>query len=109
MTESLAATAVLRVSLGSFEPDRFDDVDAMSKRVSEYLIPAIERLPGLIHWYSAVLPAGSYANVSVWDSDGHAAQMNDLKEMTIIAREEAEAAGVKFTQPIRNYPIGWTI
>lgn len=109
MTESLPATPVLRVSLGSFEPDRFDDVDAMSKSVSKYLIPAIERLPGLIHWYSAVLPAGSYANVSVWDSDEHAAQMNDLKEMTVDAREEAEAAGVKFTQPIHNYPIDWTI
>jgi hypothetical protein len=109
MTESMPATAVLRVSLASFEPDRFDAVEAMSKRVSEYLVPAITRLPGLIHWYSAVLPAGSYANVSVWDSDEHAAQMDDLKEMTVDAREEAEAAGVKFTQPIRNYPIGWTI
>jgi hypothetical protein len=109
MTESLPATAVLRVSLGSFEPDRFDAVDAMSTRVSKYLIPAIERLPGLIHWYSAVLPAGSYANVSVWDSDEHAAQMNDVKEMTVDARGEAEAAGVTFTQPIHNYPVGWTI
>jgi len=35
--------------------------------------------------------------------------MDDLREMIVDAREEAEAAGVKFTQPIRNYPIGWTI
>jgi len=103
-----STTAVVRVGLGSFDPGQFAEVDAMNQKISEYLIPAIKRLPGLIHFYAAVSPAGSYANVSVWDSDEHASQMNDLKEMTVDARGEAEAAGVTFNQPIRNYPIGWT-
>jgi hypothetical protein len=108
MTESLPGTAVIRVSRGTFDPGRFAEVDAMNKRVSEYLIPAIGRLPGLVHWYAGVSPEGSIVNVSVWDSDEHAAQMNELREMTVTARGEAEAAGVAFT-PIVNHPVGWTI
>ena len=108
MTESLPATAVVRVSRGSFEPSRFAEVDAVNKKVSEYLIPAIRALPGLVHWYAGVSPEGSIVNVSVWDSDEHAAQMGQLTEMTVVARGEMEAVGVAFI-PIVNYPINWTI
>jgi hypothetical protein len=108
MTESLSATAVVRVSRGSFDPSRFADVDAVNKNVSGYLVPAIQRLPGLIHWYAGVSPEGSIVNVSVWDSDEHAAQMDRLTEMTVEARGEMEAVGVAFI-PIVNYPINWTI
>ncbi len=108
MTESLPATAVVRVSRGTFDPGRFAQVDAMNERVSAYLIPAIKRLPGLIHYYTGVSPEGSIVAVSVWDSDEHATQLNQLKEMIVDARGEAEAAGVAFT-PILDYPIGWTI
>ena len=97
MTESLPATAVIRVASGSFDPGRFaevdavtNEVDAVTNKVSGYLIPAIQRLPGLIHWYAAVSPQGSVVNVSVWDS------------------EEMAAVGITFT-PIINHPVNWTI
>jgi hypothetical protein len=108
MTESLPATAVVRVSRGSFDPSRFAEVDALNRKVAQYLIPAIEPLPGLIHWYAGVSPEGSIMNVSVWDSDEHAAQMDQLKEMAVDARGEMDAVGVTFI-PIVNYPINWTI
>jgi hypothetical protein len=108
MTESLPATAVVRVSLASFDPGRFAEVDAVNKKTSGYLVPAIRQLPGLIHYYVGVLPEGSIVHVSVWDSDEHAAQMGQLKEMTDAARVEMEAVGVTFT-PIIDYPISWTI
>ena len=108
MTESLPATACFRVSRGTFDPGRFAAVDAMNKKTSEYLIPAIERLPGLIHFYAGVSPKGSAVHVSVWDSEEHAAQLNGLKEMAVDARAEAEASGVTF-HPIVIYPINWTI
>jgi len=108
MTESLPATAVVCVSRATFDPSRFAEVDAMNKKTSEYLIPAIRRLPGLIHFYSGVSPEGSIVQVSVWDSDEHAAQLNRLTEMTVDARGEAEAVGVTFT-PIVHYPVNWTI
>ena len=108
MTESLPATAVVRISRGSFDPSRFVEIDAANTKVSQYLVPAIEQLPGLIHWYAGVSPAGSIVNVSVWDCDAHAAQMNNLREMVVDARGEMEALGVTFI-PIVNYPISWTI
>lgn len=54
--ESLPTTAVVRVSRAGFDPSRFAEVDAMSKKTSEYIIPALRRLPGLIHFYSGVSP-----------------------------------------------------
>jgi len=107
VTESLPATAVVRVSRGTFDPGRFAAAEAMNSKTSEYLIPAIRRLPGLIRYYTGVSPEGSIVAVSLWDSDEHAAQLNQLKEMIVDARGEAEAVGVTFT-PIVNYPISWT-
>ena len=108
LAESLPTTAVVRVSRASYDPSRFAEVDAVNTKVSEYLIPAISRLPGLIHWYAGVSPEGSIVNVSVCDSDEHAAQIGRLKEMTVDARGEMEAVGVAFI-PIVNYPVNWTI
>ena len=108
MTESLPSTAVLRVSPGSFDPSLYAEIDALAKKQADYLIPAIQQLPGLIHWYAAVSPDGSIVNISIWDTEEHAAQMGRLKEMAVIARGEMEALGVKFN-PIVNDPIIWTI
>jgi hypothetical protein len=108
VAESLPAAAVVRISRATFDPSRFAEVDAMNKKTSEYLIPAIERLPGLIHFYAGVSPEGSAVQVSVWDTDEQATQLDHLREMTVDARGEAEAVGVAFT-PIVNYSVGWTI
>jgi hypothetical protein len=107
MTESLPATAVARLSRGVFDPSQVAEIEALALKQAEYLVPAIKQLPGLINWYSAVAPEG-YVNVSVWDTDEHAAQMSQLKEMVVIARGEMEALGVTF-DPIVNYPLTWTI
>ncbi len=108
MTEPLPGTAVVRVSRASFDPSRFAEVDAVDTKVSEYLIPAIQRLPGLIHYYVGLSPEGSMVHISVWDSEEHAAQMSQLKEMTVTASGEMVEVGLTFV-PIVNYPITWTI
>ena len=108
MTESLPPTAVIRVSRGNFDPARFEEVDRMAKEISTYLIPAIQKLPGLLSYYAGTSPDGSMVHVSLWDSEEHAEQMNMLKEMIVDARRDATAVGVTFL-PIVNYPISWTI
>jgi hypothetical protein len=108
MTASLPPTAVVRVSRGDFDPARFAEVESANRRVADYLIPAIKRLPGLISYYAGLYPDGSSVHVSIWESDEHANQMGQLKEMIVDARSEFEAAGVTFL-PILNYPITWTI
>jgi hypothetical protein len=109
MTESLPATAVVRVSRWSFDPGLAAEADALTLKQADYLEPAIRRLPGLIHWYSGVSPDGALAQVSVWDSVEHAKQMDHLKEMVITARQEMEALVGPWAGTITNYPIGWTI
>ena len=108
MTEPVPAAAVVRVSRATFDPARFAEVEAMNEKISEYLVPAIKRLPGLVHFYAGVSPEGSAVHVSLWDTMEHATQLDHLTEMTVRARGEAEAAGAEFT-PIVNYPVGWTI
>lgn len=104
----LPTTAVIRVSSGTFDPARFAEVEEMNRATGRYLIPAVQSLPGLISMYTGVSPAGSISQISVWDTEEHAKQLNTLKEMAVIARGEAEAAGVNFL-PIVHYPAGWTI
>jgi hypothetical protein len=108
LAESLPAAAVVRVSRATFDPSRFAEADAMNKKTSEYLVPAIKRLPGLIYFYAGVSRERSAIQISVWDTVEHATQLDHLTEMTVDARGEAEAVGVAFT-PIVNYPVGWTI
>ena len=108
MSLTLPPTAVVRVSRGDFDPARFAEVESMTRKTGAYLIPAINRLPGLLHYSAAVSPSGSVVHVSFWDSDAHAQQMSRLKEMIVDARKDAEAVGVEFV-PIVNYPIGWSV
>ena len=108
MTANVPATAVLRVSSASFDPDLYSEISALSAKQSEYLIPAVKALPGLLDFVAAVSPDGTMVNYSVWDAAEHAAQMNSLKEMVVIARGEMEAAGVRF-KPIVTQPVSWTI
>jgi hypothetical protein len=108
MPSILPPTSVIRVSRGNFNPARFADVERMTRDTGAYLIPAIKQLPGLIGYYAAAAPSGSMVHVSFWESDEYAQQMGSLKEMTVNARNAAEAVGVSFT-PIVNFPIKWNI
>ena len=107
IAESLPKTAVVRVSRASYDPNPFAEVDAANKKTSEYIIPALRRLPGLLHFYAGVSPKGSIVQVSIWDTDEHAAQLDRLKEMVVDGRRDMEAVGVTFS-PIFNHPIDWT-
>ncbi|MEY9873197.1 hypothetical protein ABH931_002679 [Streptacidiphilus sp. MAP12-33] len=108
MTESLPVSAHVRISPARFDPNRFAEVDAANTRTSEYLVPAVEQLPGLIHFFAGVSPDGSMTQISVWDSVEHSAQLDDLQEMQVIARGEMEAVGVTF-HPKVVHPISWSI
>ncbi|WP_206956587.1 hypothetical protein [Trinickia acidisoli] len=99
---------VVRVSQANFDSNRFAEVNKMAEDIGKYLIPAINKLPGLIHYYAACSPAGFMIHVSIWDTDEHAKQMSHLKEMIIDAKNDAEKVGVIFT-PIIHYPINWEI
>lgn len=48
-TTSGSTSPVVRVSQASFDPVRFIEVNQMANDIGQYLIPAIKKLPGLIH------------------------------------------------------------
>jgi hypothetical protein len=108
MTFILPPNAVVRVSRADFDPARLAEVERMTRDTGTYLIPAISRLPGLAAYFAGTSPSGSAVHVSFWESDADARQMGSLKEMIVNARQDAEAAGCRFT-PIVNYPIAWHI
>jgi len=89
MASELPATAVVRVARANFDPARIAEVDQMAKATGTYLIPAIQKLEGLLTYYVGVSPDGSFVHVSVWDSNEHAQQMGSLKEMMVDARADA--------------------
>jgi hypothetical protein len=112
MSESLPATAAVRVSHVTFDPALYAEVLAADERTAEYLVPAIRGLPGFLHWYAGVSPDGSFVQVSVWDTEAHAAQMDTLHEMAVVARNEFRAVGVDFGPEYAsrvNYPMTWHI
>ena len=88
----IPAGGVIRVSHATFDPERFAEVDRMLRDTATYLAPAIKRLGGLLAYYAGASPEGSVVAVSLWDSSVHASQMGSLKEMTVDARRDAEAA-----------------
>jgi len=100
--------AIVRVSQGSFDPERLAEVERMRAEVGVYLAPAIARLDGLLGYYAGTSPDGSIVDISLWDSDEHANQMGQLKEMIVDARQAANALGVTFV-PIVNYPLSWHV
>ncbi len=108
MTLLLPPTAVVRISRANFDPASFAKVKAMTQDTGKYLIPAIQRLPGLAGYFAGASSTGSAVHVSLWESDAHAQQMGQLKEMIVDARRDAEAVGVSFI-PIVNYPIDWSV
>jgi len=105
---SIPAGGVIRVSRATFDPSRLAEVEQMLRDTSTYLSPAIGRLAGLLGYYAGASPEGSVVAVSLWDSDAHASQMGNLKEMTVDARKEAEAVGVS-VPTIVNHPLVWQI
>jgi hypothetical protein len=99
---------IVRISRGRFDLANADVVATTLTTVQTQLIPAIERLPGLLHYYVGIDHASAtMVNVSIWDSVEHAQQMSALAPMLAL-RERFETLGVQF-DPIVNYETLWQI
>lgn len=99
---------IVRISKGTFPPDRLADAERALAASEAALRDALERMPGLIHYYVAIdRDAGQLTNTSVWDTSAHATAMSSLAPM-LAQRPVLEAAGVTF-EPITNHDTLWTI
>jgi quinol monooxygenase YgiN len=99
---------IVRISTGHFDASRYEEVRKLLTEGGARLIPAIKKLPGCLHYYSAISQeAGKIVHVSVWDTPEHAKQMASMPEM--------HAEGIKMTalnvrfDPVVNHETVWTV
>lgn len=99
--------SVVRISRASYPPSSHDEVAARLDASKASLIPAIEKLDGMISYCAGADPASNtMVNVSVWATLDAANQMATLPEMLALAGEFIEL-GVEFERPIVNYESLW--
>jgi quinol monooxygenase YgiN len=99
---------VVRISLGSFELERAEEVEQRLAESEQSLRPAIERLAGNCGYYVGIdRKSGTMTNISLWESLEDAQRMATLPEMLAL-RSTFEELGVRF-QPITNHNIPWRL
>jgi hypothetical protein len=104
-----APPSVVRISRGSFAPERYDDVRSRLAAAEASLAPAIRKLSGCLHYFAALdRESNSIVNVSVWRSLADAQQMQTLAPMLKLA-EEFVREGVRFERPVLNFDTLWEL
>jgi hypothetical protein len=99
---------IVRISKGTFDGARLADADAALAASEAALRTALERMPGLLHYYVGIdREAMQLTNVSVWDTLDNAQAMSSLQEM-LAQRPVLEAAGVTF-EVITNHEVLWSV
>jgi hypothetical protein len=107
--KTAASRSVVRISRGSFAPEKFEAIEARLAAARTSLVPAIRKLDGCLHYFAAIdRESSSMVNVSVWRSLADARQMQSLGPMLALA-EEFTREGVSFERPIINYETLWTV
>ena len=107
--QALASRPVVRISRGSFPPEKYEAIRTRLDAAQKSLVPAIRQLSGCLHYFAAIdRESSSMVNVSVWQSLAEAQQMQTLAPMLALA-EEFSREGVRFERPILNYQTLWVI
>jgi quinol monooxygenase YgiN len=107
--ESAVSNPIVRISRGSFAPEKYESLRARLDAAQKSLVPAIRQLAGCLHYFAAIdRDSNSMVNVSVWRSLADAQRMQTLGPMLALA-EELTREGVRFERPIINYETLWSI
>ena len=105
----VAPMPIVRISRGSFAPEKYETIKARLDAAQTSLVPAIRRLTGCLHYFAAIdRESSSMVNVSVWRSLADARQMQTLGPMLALA-EDFSREGVRFERPVINYETLWTL
>ena len=97
---------IVRISKGSFDARRADEVEERLRESETRLRPALQKLRGMRwYWVGIDRDQGYITNTSLWDTLEDAQQMSTLREMLDL-RAVFEALEVKF-EPITNHEVLW--
>lgn len=103
-----ARQPVVRISKGRFAQEKYPEVRRLIDESATPLAPAIQALNGLLYYHAGVdSNTNTVVNVSVWENEQAARQMDALAPM-LAQRPILEAAGVQFDR-IANYEPAWKI
>jgi len=99
---------VVRISKGRFVPEKYDEVKRLIVESAIPLRPAIQALDGLLYYHAGLdADTNTIVNVSIWETEQAACQMDKLPAM-LAQRPILEAAGVEFDK-IANYEPAWKL
>jgi hypothetical protein len=99
---------VARVSRGHFAPDKYGEAKRLLAESAIPLAPAILALEGLLYFHAGLdANTNTIVNVSIWETEQAAKQMDTLAPM-LAQRRIMEAAGVQFDKNA-NYETVWTL
>jgi hypothetical protein len=107
--DEINETAIVRISLGYFQPEQAAEVESMlNHEFKNLLVPAIKKLKGNLGYYVAIdKEKNAITNVSFWRTKDDALQMATLKEM-LDMRTTFESLGLKFIE-ITNHQVLWKL
>jgi hypothetical protein len=104
-----APAPIVRISLGWYPPEHEDEVAALLDYKRRSIGEDIERLPGLLWYYSGIdRERHAIVNVSAWRDAPSAEQMGKLQAMLALGGDMARL-GVQFVRPITNFEPIWTV
>jgi len=105
----MKTSPVIRISIGHFDPDNFNDIRDALKASQERLVRGISTMNGNRGYFVGIDRENSaMVNVSSWDSIDSAKQMDHFKPMQDLARDFIRM-GVRFERPILNFEPVWMI
>jgi hypothetical protein len=77
--EFMSAGVIVRISRGHFAPENYGEVRRLIEASARTLVPALNRLTGLIYFHAAVdVATNTVVNISLWTDLEAAKQMDDL-------------------------------
>jgi hypothetical protein len=107
--KAAAPLPIVRISRGSFAPEKYESIRTRLDAAQSSLVPAIRKLAGCIHYFAAIdRESSSMVNVSVWRTLADAQQMQTFGPMLALAAEFTQE-GVRFERPTINYESVWVI
>jgi hypothetical protein len=99
---------VVRISKGRFDAADAAAAEALLTASEAALREPLSSLTGLLHYYVGIdRNQGYLTNVSIWDTEADAHQMDTLPQM-LAQRPILERAGITF-EPISNHETLWVV
>jgi hypothetical protein len=103
-----ATQRVVRIARGHFAPEKYDEVKRLLAESAIPLGPAIQALEGMLYYHAGLdASTNTMVNVSIWETEQAARQMDTLAPM-LAQRTIMQAAGVQFDKNA-NYGPTWTL